>query len=209
MRILYSLPHGQYSADRPFGGVHTESGLTEYQCAQSIGLAFAESCAVFGHEVRILSGSPLSNWGRINEEQHEDHQAVAVEVHLNSYDGPNARYGHLLECHRDNVREKDLCAQINFGLEREMAFSRLIEVIQQPDNRYPNWAFLRAVDFGVLVELGFIQDAKFCAFVEKKENQAALGRALARSFHEWSEPKKIIAEQIPVGGLVDKGGNHV
>lgn len=196
--LIFSSPHH---------GVLTPEGLSERTVARNIASGITESLTE-RLEMVDLSGPPEDNWRGANRAAArfiaDGLRIIVIETHINSSSNPLAR-GLLLEHHAGNHDEHQLCHCLANHLVPVIPPHRLVAVVQQPDENYPNWRFLRTVVWpAVLIETGFIQDPVFCKWLTRREHHLAIGHEIVSAVFEWLdmlEPPHT-EQPVPVGGVI-------
>jgi hypothetical protein len=193
-RLIYSTCHDVEKRT----GVRTPApaSVHERDVARAAAAGLHQACSQVGVEMIDLVGEPLDNWSGARQlvdiAMHEERQALALEIHMNSGWQPGWQDG-MMMFHPVDFRTAEIEDLLRLQVAPRIPPCHWIGSVGMPEAQYPfskqryNWAFLRSMAGrpSLLIELGFVENAEFCSFIESVNNQASVGKLVGDALCEW------------------------
>lgn len=188
--LLFSACHLHANTPQnPRGrGVSTPGGIDERTACLGTLPGMMDECKRQNVELKPITGDALGNWGtaicQFEQARRDDRVCVLVEMHLN-YAKPS-QTGSLVEFNETELLAKSVLVAVAELVPPHKSHP----VVRQPKNpQYPNDAMFDTLKGGlypaILVESGHVTDPSFCAWIDISQNQAELGRVVAKQLCEW------------------------
>ena len=191
---LYVVIHAPHSGSTEVGAV-TPGGLTEHAMGHVACAAMAQELSLDpGTQATIITGPVISSWKHINDALRQGAKrgmhTLAVAPHFNSSTNPTTT-GHTAVIPANCALSVLAAVEVFSQIESALPWSRRKPIISVPDKRYKekewpnNLIFPRLVTTpSILIEPGFIQDKRFCDWIEA-DSGAAYGVLVARAIINW------------------------
>jgi len=164
-------------------------GLHEREMSRSAAAGISQACDQMGVRLWDLCGEPVDNWASAvalaDQAKREGARSLALELHMNS-GGPASIHGCLLQ-YPTQFAAHDLVDILRPEMVARIPPHHWVGSVPMPSPGYLNWAFLRSMQgrASVLIELGFVEDPAFCAWIDVLDNQMAVGKFIGQACCDW------------------------
>jgi N-acetylmuramoyl-L-alanine amidase len=188
-RLIYSTSHDSHHRT----GVSLPGGAHEREISRAAAAGLSQACRQSGVEFIDLCGEPGDNWSGARQladiAEKEQRQHLVLELHCNAGWQPGWPRG-LMLMHPVEQDVKELEQLLRESVMPRIppgGWARTVGMPEPREKQRFNWAYLEAMRGrpAVLLELGYIEDPEFVAFLLSVEHQALVGKWVGDAICEW------------------------